>query len=111
MTVLYEYPYSGGADALIFLVCIIGSTLMAFMLARWLIHNPPTYEKVVISILTAAILFGMAYVIINPPQAMTTTRYKVTLEEEVDLKEFLKQYRIVETEGDIVVIEQIEHGE
>lgn len=111
MTVLHEYTYGDGADSLIFLIVMVGIVLIAFMLAKWATYDPPTYAKVVISMLTAIISFGMVYAIIKLPQVMTTTRYKVTLEEEVDLNEFLKQYRIVGTEGDIIVIEQIEHGE
>ena len=111
MTVLYEYTYGGDADALIFLIVIISTVLVAFMLEKWAVDDLPTYAKVVISILTAAISFGVVYAIIKLPQAMTTTRYKVTLEENVDLNEFLKQYRIVETEGEIIIIEQVEHGE
>lgn len=111
MTVLYEYTYSGGADALIFLIVITSALLVAFMLAKWTVYDLQTYAKVVISILTAAISFGAVYAIIKLPQVMTTTRYKVTLEENVDLNEFLKQYRIVKTEGEIIIIEQIEHGE
>lgn len=111
MTVLYEYAYGGNADALICIVFIISTALIAFMLSKWAVDDLSTYAKVVISMLTAIISFGMVYAIIKLPQVMTTTRYKVTLEEEVDLNEFLKQYRIVETEGDIIVIEQIEHGE
>ena len=111
MTVLYEYTYSGDADALIFLIVTVSIALIAFMLARWAVCDLPTYEKVAISILTAVISFGMVYAIIKLPQAMTTTRYKVTLEENVDLNEFLRQYRIVETEGEIIIIEQVEHGE
>lgn len=111
MTVLYEYPYSRGADALIFLVVIISTALIAFMLSKWAVDDLSTYAKVVISMLTAIISFGMVYAIIKLPQVMTTTRYKVTLDEKVDLNEFLMQYKIVETEGDIIVIEQIEHGE
>ena len=111
MTVLYEYTYSGDADVLVFLIVIISTVLVAFMLAKWAVDDLPTYAKVVISILTAAISFGTVYAIIKLPQAMTTTRYKVTLEENVDLNEFLKQYRIVETEGEIIIIEQIKHGE
>ena len=111
MTVLYEYTYSGGADALIFLIVITSAVLVAFMLAKWAVYDLQTYAKVVISILTAAISFGAVYAIIKLPQAMTTTRYKVTLEENVDLNEFLMQYKIVETEGEIIIIEQVEHGE
>ena len=111
MTVLYEYTYSGDADVLIFLIVIISAVLVAFMLSKWAVDDLPTYAKVVISILTAAISFGVVYAIIKLPQAMATTRYKVTLEENVDLNEFLKQYRIVKTEGEIIIIEQIEHGE
>ena len=111
MTVLYEYTYSGDADVLIFLIVIISAVLVAVMLSKWAVDDLPTYAKVVISILTAAISFGVVYAIIKLPQAMTTTRYKVTLEENVDLNEFLKQYRIVETEGEIIIIEQVEHGE
>ena len=111
MTVLHEYTYNNGADALIFLVVAIGIALLAGMLTRWAIYDLLTYEKAAISILTAVISFGMVYAIIKLPQAMATTRYKVTLEENVDLNEFLKQYRIVKTEGEIIIIEQIEHGE
>ena len=111
MTVLYEYTYSGAADGLILLIIIAGATFIASMLARWAVDDLPTYEKVIISILTAAISFGAVYAIIKLPQAMATTRYKVTLEENVDLNEFLKQYRIVKTEGEIIIIEQIEHDE
>jgi hypothetical protein len=111
MTVLYEYAYGGNAGALIFLIVLISAILIAFMLAKWLVDDLPTYAKVVISTLTAIISFGMVYAIIKLPQVMTTTRYKVTLDEKVDLNEFLAQYKIVETEGDIIVIEQVEHGE
>ena len=111
MTVLHEYTYHGDADSLIFLIVMVGIVLIAFMLAKWAVYDLPTYGKVVISILTAAISFGVVYAIIKLPQVMTTTRYKVTLEEKVDLNEFLKQYKIVEAEGDIIVIEQIEQGE
>lgn len=111
MTVLYEYTYSGDADVLIFLIVITSAVLVAFMLTKWAVYNPPTYAKAVISILTAAISLVAVYAIIKLPQAMTTTRYKVTLEENVDLNEFLKRYRIVKTEGEIIIIEQIEHGE
>ena len=111
MTVLYEYTYSGDADVLIFLIVITSAVLVAFMLTKWAVYDLPTYAKAVISILTAAISLGAVYAIIKLPQAMTTTRYKVTLEENVDLNEFLKQYRIVKTEGEIIIIEQIERGE
>ena len=111
MTVLYEYTYGGDADSLIFLIVITSAVLVAFMLSKWAVDDLPTYAKVVVSILTAAISFGAVYAIIKLPQVMTTTRYKVTLEENVDLNEFLKQYRIVKTEGEIIIIEQIEHGE
>ena len=111
MTVLYEYTYAGDADALIFLIVITGAVLIAFMLADWVINNPPVYAKVAIWILTGIVSFIMIYAIIDLPQTMETTRYKVTLEENVDLNEFLKQYKIIETEGEIITIEQIEHGE
>ena len=111
MTVLHEYTYGGDADFLIFLIVTVGIVLIAFMSAKWSVYGLPTYGKVVISILTAVTLFGMVYAFINLPQLMATTRYKVMLEEKVDLNEFLRQYRIVETEGDIIVIEQIEQGE
>jgi uncharacterized membrane protein len=111
MTVLYEYKYNGGADALIFLMVVISAMLIGSMLARWVVNDLPTYEKTIISILTAVISFGMVYGIIKLPQVMATTRYKVKMEEKVDLNEFLMQYKIVETEGDIIVVEQVEHGE
>ena len=111
MTVLHEYTYGGDADSLIFLIVMVGIVLIVFMWAKWAVYDLPTYGKVIISILTAVTLFGMVYAFINLPRLMTTTRYKVTLEEKVDLNEFLKQYRVVETEGDIIVIEQIEQGE
>ena len=111
MTVLYEYTYGGGSGVLIFLIIIAGATLVASMLAKWAVDDLPVYEKVFILAMIATISFGVVYAIIKLPQAMETTRYKVTLEENVDLNEFLKQYRIVKTEGEIIIVEQIEHGE
>ena len=111
MTVLHGYTYGGGSGVLIFLIIIAGVTFVASMLAKWSVYNLPAYEKVFILLMIATIAFGVVYAIIKLPQAMETTRYKVTLEENVDLNEFLKQYRIIEMEGEILVIEQIGHGE
>lgn len=111
MTVLHGYTYGGGSGVLIFLIIIAGVTFIASMLAKWSVYNLPAYEKVFILVMIATISFGVIYAIIKLPQAMETTRYKVTLEEKVDLNEFLKQYRIVETEGEIIIIEQVERGE
>lgn len=111
MTVLHGYTYGGGSGVLIFLIIIAGATLVASMLTKWAVDDLSVYEKVFISVMIAMISFGVVYAIIKLPKAMATTRYKVTLEEKVDLNEFLKQYKIVEAEGDIIVIEQIGHGE
>ena len=111
MTVLHGYTYGGGSGVLIFLIIIAGVTFVASMLAKWAVYDLTMYEKVFILLMIATIAFGVVYAIIKLPQAMETTRYKVTLEENVDLNEFLKQYRIVGTEGEIIIIEQIERGE
>ena len=111
MTVLYEYTYDGGADGLISLIAPIGAILLALMFSRWILNEIPMYEKIIISVLSFAISFGMVYGIIKLPQVMSTTRYKVKMEDEINMSDFLKNYKIIDTEGDIVVIEQIDHGE
>ena len=111
MTVLHEYVYDSVGFEIAFLLSMVGAVLVASMLGVSLSRNIPKRTKIIMALLSVTITLGVVYSIIKIPPSMSVTRYKVKMEEKVDLNEFLSQYKIIETEGDIIVVEQIRHGE
>ena len=111
MTVLHEYVYDTVGFEIAFLVSVVGAVLVGSMLGVLLSPNTSKRTKTIMALLSVIITLGVVCSIIKIPSSMSVTRYKIKMEEKVDLNEFLMKYKIVETEGDIIVVEQVEHGE
>lgn len=110
MTVLYEYTYWGNASgAMLTLLIALGATLFILWEGYASVHKK--WLKIIIVAFASFITTLDVFFIFKMPDLAKTTRYKIKVEDKVDLNEFLMQYKIVETEGDIIVVEQVEHGE
>ena len=71
------------------------------------------YWGVLIGIVMGAVLGGATGVVIdniNGP-APDEIRYKVTVSDEVSLNEFLSRYEIIDVEGKIYTVKEVENGE
>ena len=71
------------------------------------------YWGVLIGIVMGAVLGGATGVIIdsiNGP-APDEIHYKVTVSDEVPLNEFLSRYEIIDVEGKIYTVKEVENGE
>ena len=110
MTVLYEYTYWGNASGSMLTLLI---ALVAALLVLWEAYTSvhKKWLKIIIVSFMSFIVTLDVFFIFKMPELAKTTRYKIKMEEKVDLNEFLVQYKIVETEGEIIIIEQVEHGE
>lgn len=109
MTVLHQYTYTGDTIDILVKLFILAAWLL-FLLWMWFDSAEKTWEKAVITAIMGFVFMFVVMLFIKVSKS-TTTRYKIKMEEKVDLNEFLMQYKIVGTEGDIIVIEQIEQGE
>lgn len=110
MTVLYEYTYTGDTVDIMVKLFILAACFL-FLLWMWFDSVKKTWVKAIVAAIIGFVAVVDVMLFIELPKSTTTTRYKVKMEDKVDLNEFLMQYKIVETEGDIIVVEQIEQDE
>ena len=110
MTVLHQYTYTGDTVKILVMSYMLAACFL-FLLWMWFDSLKKTWAKAVVAAIIGFVAVFDVMLFIEIPKSATTTRYKVKMEEKVDLNEFLMQYKIIETEGDIIVVEQVEHGE
>ena len=110
MTVLHQYTYTGDTGDIMVKLFILAACFL-FLLWMWFDSVKKIWAKAIVAAIIGFVAVIDVMLFIELPKSTTTTRYKIKMEEKVDLNEFLMQYKIVETEGDIIVVEQVVRGE
>lgn len=110
MTVLHQYTYTGDTVDIMVKLFILAACFL-FLLWIWFNSVKKIWAKAIVAAIIGFVAVIDVMLFIELPKLTTTTRYKIKMEEKVDLNEFLMQYKIVETEGDIIVVEQVVRGE
>lgn len=99
------FNYTAASIALLVTVAIGG--VAGFFIGRMNCEAAAigTLVGLVLSVFTGS-LFGSIFS--YPPETETTMRYEVTVDDSVSMKEFYERYEVIESRGQIYVIEEKE---
>lgn len=112
ITILYQETVPSALGSLQTILMVIGSSLAAAALIMYISSWHSHHDDALVNASLAAIIISLVLIIATvvtvciPSLYEQKTQYYVTISDEVNYKEFIEKYDVIETKGDIYIVEE-----